>query len=64
MEIDEVDRGRWFSFENARKYVRAEHVPLLGFLREWKPKEAQLTGQLQQQRLGQQRQKLRQFLIF
>jgi predicted NUDIX family NTP pyrophosphohydrolase len=55
MEIDEVDRGRWFSFENARKYVRAEQVPLLGFLREWKPKEAQLTGQLQQQRLGQQR---------
>jgi len=35
IEIPEVDRGRWFSFENARKYVRAEQVPLLDSLESW-----------------------------
>jgi predicted NUDIX family NTP pyrophosphohydrolase len=35
MEIPEVDRGRWFSFENARKYVRAEQVTLLDSLESW-----------------------------
>lgn len=29
MEIPEVDRGRWFSIEEARKYIREEQKPLL-----------------------------------
>jgi predicted NUDIX family NTP pyrophosphohydrolase len=35
MEIPEVDRGDWFSFERARVYIRAEQVPLLEALRRW-----------------------------
>ena len=33
IEIPEVDRGEWFSFERARKFIRAEQVPLLEALR-------------------------------
>ena len=33
VEIPEVDRGEWFSFERARKFVRAEQLPLLEALR-------------------------------
>ena len=29
LEIPEVDRGRWFSIEEARKYIREEQRPLL-----------------------------------
>jgi predicted NUDIX family NTP pyrophosphohydrolase len=29
LEIPEVDRGRWFSIEEARKYLREEQLPLL-----------------------------------
>jgi predicted NUDIX family NTP pyrophosphohydrolase len=29
LEIPEVDRGRWFSLEEARKYLREEQLPLL-----------------------------------
>jgi predicted NUDIX family NTP pyrophosphohydrolase len=29
LEIPEVDRGRWFSIEEARKYIREEQQPLL-----------------------------------
>jgi predicted NUDIX family NTP pyrophosphohydrolase len=29
LEIPEVDRGRWFSIEKARKYIREEQRPLL-----------------------------------
>ncbi len=29
LEIPEVDRGRWFSLEQARKYIREEQEPLL-----------------------------------
>jgi predicted NUDIX family NTP pyrophosphohydrolase len=29
LEIPEVDRGRWFSLEQARKYIREEQQPLL-----------------------------------
>jgi predicted NUDIX family NTP pyrophosphohydrolase len=32
MEIFEVDRGEWFSFERARRYIRAEQMPLLDSL--------------------------------
>jgi predicted NUDIX family NTP pyrophosphohydrolase len=32
IEIPEVDRGRWFSFEKARKHVRAEQIPLIDAL--------------------------------
>jgi predicted NUDIX family NTP pyrophosphohydrolase len=35
MEISEVDRGSWFSFENARKYVLAQQVPFLDSLESW-----------------------------
>jgi predicted NUDIX family NTP pyrophosphohydrolase len=34
IEIPEVDRGRWFSFEEARQYIREEQRPLLDHLRE------------------------------
>ena len=33
MEIPEVDRGEWFSLHRARKFIRAEQVPLLDALR-------------------------------
>lgn len=33
MEIAEVDRGDWFSFDRARKFIRAEQLPLLEALR-------------------------------
>jgi predicted NUDIX family NTP pyrophosphohydrolase len=33
LEIPEVDRGRWFSMEEARNYIREEQRPLLGNLR-------------------------------
>lgn len=29
IEIPEVDRGRWFTIEQARKYIREEQRPLL-----------------------------------
>jgi predicted NUDIX family NTP pyrophosphohydrolase len=29
LEIPEVDRGRWFSIDEARKYLREEQLPLL-----------------------------------
>jgi predicted NUDIX family NTP pyrophosphohydrolase len=29
LEIPEVDRGRWFSIEEARQYIRVEQRPLL-----------------------------------
>ncbi|XBH08966.1 NUDIX domain-containing protein [Edaphobacter paludis] len=29
LEIPEIDRGRWFSIEEARKYIREEQQPLL-----------------------------------
>jgi predicted NUDIX family NTP pyrophosphohydrolase len=29
LEIPEVDRGRWFSLEQARNYIREEQQPLL-----------------------------------
>lgn len=29
LEIPEVDRGRWFSIEGAREYIREEQQPLL-----------------------------------
>ncbi len=29
LEIPEIDRGDWFSFKRARKYLREEQVPLL-----------------------------------
>jgi predicted NUDIX family NTP pyrophosphohydrolase len=29
LEIPEVDRGRWFSIEDARQYIREEQGPLL-----------------------------------
>ena len=29
LEIPEVDRGRWFSIEQAQKYIREEQRPLL-----------------------------------
>ena len=29
LEIPEIDRGRWFSFEEARNYIREEQRPLL-----------------------------------
>jgi predicted NUDIX family NTP pyrophosphohydrolase len=32
LEIPEVDRGRWFSLEEARKYIREEQQPLLDHL--------------------------------
>jgi predicted NUDIX family NTP pyrophosphohydrolase len=32
LEIPEVDRGRWFFIEEARKYIREEQAPLLGKL--------------------------------
>lgn len=35
MEIPEVDRGRWFSIEEARKYIREEQKPLLERLCAW-----------------------------
>lgn len=33
IEIDEVDRGDWFTFERAGKFIRAEQAPLLEALR-------------------------------
>jgi len=33
VEIPEVDRGEWFSFDRARKFIRAEQVPVLETLR-------------------------------
>jgi predicted NUDIX family NTP pyrophosphohydrolase len=33
IEIPEVDRGEWFSVDHARKFIRAEQVPLLEALR-------------------------------
>jgi predicted NUDIX family NTP pyrophosphohydrolase len=33
IEIPEVDRGKWFSFDLARKFIRAEQVPLLEALK-------------------------------
>ncbi len=33
IEIPEVDRGEWFSFDRARKFIRAEQVTLLEALR-------------------------------
>lgn len=35
LEIPEVDRGDWFSFERARTYIRAEQIPLLDSLQNW-----------------------------
>ena len=32
IEIPEIDRGRWFSFDEARKYIRAEQAPFLDTL--------------------------------
>jgi len=32
LEIPEVDRGHWFSIEEARKYIREEQLPLLDSL--------------------------------
>ncbi len=32
LEIPEIDRGAWFSFERARSYIRAEQIPLLDSL--------------------------------
>ena len=32
IEIPEVDRGEWFSFDRARRSIRAEQVPLLEVL--------------------------------
>jgi predicted NUDIX family NTP pyrophosphohydrolase len=32
LEIPEVDRGRWFSMEEARSYIREEQRPLLDHL--------------------------------
>ena len=32
MEIPEVDRGRWFTIEQAREYIREEQRPLLAAL--------------------------------
>jgi len=32
IEIPEIDRGRWFTFEQGRRYIRAEQVPLLDAL--------------------------------
>jgi predicted NUDIX family NTP pyrophosphohydrolase len=32
LEIPEVDRGRWFTIEEARKYIREEQWPLLNNL--------------------------------
>jgi predicted NUDIX family NTP pyrophosphohydrolase len=29
LEIPEVDRGRWFSLDEARKYIRKSHEPFL-----------------------------------
>jgi len=34
LEIPEVDRGQWFSIEDARKFIRAEQEPLLDSLLE------------------------------
>jgi predicted NUDIX family NTP pyrophosphohydrolase len=33
IEIPEVDRGDWFSFDRARKFIRGEQLPLLEALR-------------------------------
>ena len=33
IEIPEVDRGDWFSFDRARRFIRVEQVPLLEALR-------------------------------
>ena len=33
VEIPEVDRGEWFSFDRARRFIRAEQLPLLEALR-------------------------------
>jgi len=35
IEIPEVDRGRWFSFEQARAHIREEQIPLLNALENW-----------------------------
>lgn len=35
LEIPEVDRGRWFSIEQARQYIREEQRPLLDNLCAW-----------------------------
>lgn len=35
MEIPEIDRGVWLSFERARTYIRAEQLPLLDSLQNW-----------------------------
>jgi predicted NUDIX family NTP pyrophosphohydrolase len=32
IEIPEIDRGDWFSFERARSYIREEQLPLLDSL--------------------------------
>jgi predicted NUDIX family NTP pyrophosphohydrolase len=34
IEIPEVDRGRWFSLDEAREYIREEQEPLLDELRD------------------------------
>jgi predicted NUDIX family NTP pyrophosphohydrolase len=34
IEIDEIDRGRWFSIDEAREYIREEQEPLLDRLLE------------------------------
>jgi predicted NUDIX family NTP pyrophosphohydrolase len=33
IEISEIDRGRWFSIDEAREYIREEQEPLLDELR-------------------------------
>lgn len=29
IEIPEIDRGRWFSFDSGRRFIREEQIPLL-----------------------------------
>jgi predicted NUDIX family NTP pyrophosphohydrolase len=35
IEIPEVDRGDWFSFDRARAHIRAEQLPFLDGLESW-----------------------------
>jgi predicted NUDIX family NTP pyrophosphohydrolase len=35
IQIPEVDRGQWFSFDVAKTYIRAEQIPLMDSLDRW-----------------------------